>query len=290
MPNTEKVSPYALTSLQRVKDVLFGANSAQTTQYDLVLTRYVNAASAFLEGQCARQFVQRQYINETITAAERRQKRLVLRQFPVTYVFLSGDILQGTNTILNCSNVNGIKVGMPIFAPNLIPQSNAIDGFTTVTIVSGTTITISKNATGTQVGAQIEVSGLINMQYLSGLPVTNPVWTSYLPDNFQLKDQGRAGVVRLFGSFPTTYDSSVRATFWAGYLVDWENAGDGLKHTLPADLSSTADNMVVRRYKRMSFGDKSSESMAGATVSWDKDFSAEDKATILRYRRMPIIM
>ena len=47
---------------------------------------------------------------------------------------------------------------------------------------------------------------------------------------------------------------------------------------------------VVRRFKRRNLGGKSSEALGGATVTWEKTLDTVDEQTILRYRRMPIIM
>lgn len=288
----EKLLPYALTSPQRVKDILFDTNS-QTANYDDVLRRDINAVTDYIEGQCARRFVQTLYTNEVFSGVSYKQRRLILRQFPITYLIIAGDTTQGSITVQNCTNLNGVKVGMPVFGPGTIPQPNSIPqtgvAYTTVaSIVDSKTITLSAAAVATQVQSQLEISGLINLQFRSGTPVTNPAWTNYIPDQFELKDQGRAGIIRVYGYIQRIYDNSIRATYWAGYLTNWENAGDNLTHTLPADLSRTAENLVVRRFRKRQSGDTTSQSLGGSTYNWDRELSLEDKDTIARYRRLPI--
>ncbi len=267
----------------------------QPAAFDAEITRMINGATDFIQGECGgRKFLQQEYINEVFSGTSYKQRRLILRQFPVTYVQLAGDVTAGSNTILNCTNLNGVKVGMPIFGPGTIPQPMYIpqngSTFATVTNVGsdGKTLTISVNAAATQLQAQLEISGLVNLEFRSGTPTTNPAWTNYIPDQFELKDQGRAGIIRVYGYIQRIYDNSIRATYWAGYLVNWANAGDNLTHTLPADLTRTCENLVVRSFKRRQLAGQTSVALMGATTSYDKELSTEDKAVILRYKKVPI--
>ncbi len=188
-------------------------------------------------------------------------------------------------------------VGMAVFAPGvvttgqpgtMIQQNGAV--VTTVTAVNSgaKTITLSLNASYTQLQANIQISGLVELDYMGGTPVTDPTWTPYIPDQYKLKDYGRAGIIRVYGLIQRIYDSSIRATYWAGYLINWANAGDNATHTLPADISGAVESMVMRRFKRRQSGDLNSISFGGSNNSWDKDIPLEVKDALNRYRRAPI--
>lgn len=265
----------------------------QPSAFDTELTRFINEETDWFEHQTGRRFILTQYLNDEESGVSYRQRRIVLRQYPLFFLQLSGDCTSGSTTILNCSNINGIQVGMPIFAYGVVPQPQLYipqsgSAFTTVTAVSGTTITISSPCVATQTQVAIEVSGLVNLQFMSGTPNTNPAWTNYIPDQFKVKDHGRAGIIRVYGYIQRIYDSSIRATYWSGYLINFANAGDNVTHTLPADVSGCVENRVVRRFKRRQQGDIKSQSLGGSTVTWDGAPSAEDQDAINRYRRAPI--
>ena len=292
MASQEKALPYALTSLQRVKDLIFDPSS-QSDTFDTVLTREINAVSDYLESQTGRRFLLTQYTNDEMSGISYKQRRIVLRQYPVFYKITSGNLTNGSPAITNVPDMNGVKAGMVVYVPGTSPLPGTLifqNGSTPTTVVSVTSnsITLSQNATYTQTGASIQISGLIELDYLSGTPVTNPAWTPYIPDQYKLKDFGRAGIIRVYGYIQRIYDSSIRATYWAGYLINWQNAGDNLTHTLPADITRTAENLVVRRFQRRQKGDMSSQSLGGSNVTWEKDLTKEDRDTILRYKRMPI--
>lgn len=272
----------------------------QPSAFDTELTRMINSSSDYMQSITGRKFLLSLYTNDEESGVSYRQKRLVLRKYPIFYRKFSGDITQGSSTISNCTNLFGVAIGMPIFGYGVIPQPQIAipqngSVFTTVTGVTITnamtgagTLTISSPAIATQTQFALEISGLINLQFMSGTPVTNPAWTNYIPDQFKLKDNGRAGIIRVYGLIQRIYDSAIRATYWAGYLINWTNAGDNLSHTLPSDLSGAVETMVIRRFKRRQQGDISSQSLGGSNVTWDKDMPIEVKDVINRYKRAPI--
>ena len=247
-----------------------------------------------MQSVTGRKFLLQQYLNDEESGVSYRQKRIVLRKYPIFYKKLSGDCVNGSTTIANCTDLNGVAVGMPIFGYGVVPQpqlyipQNGSSFTTVVSIVDSQTITISSPAAATQTQVALEISGLINLQYMSGTPATNPAWTNYIPDQFKLKDNGRAGIIRVYGLIQRIYDSAIRATFWAGYLINWANAGDNLTHTLPADLSGAVETLVIRQFKRRQTGGATTQSLGGSNVSWDKDLPTEVNDVINRYQRAPI--
>lgn len=269
----------------------------QPSAFDTELTRMINSATDWFESNTGRRFLLTQYLNDEMSGVSYRQRRIVLRNYPVFYKLIAGDLANGSNVVQNVSDMNGIAVGMAVFAPGvvttgqpgtMIQQNGAV--VTTVTAVNSgaKTITLSLNASYTQLQANIQISGLVELDYMGGTPVTNPAWTPYIPDQYKLKDYGRAGIIRVYGLIQRIYDSSIRATYWAGYLINWANAGDNATHTLPADISGAVESMVVRRFKRRQSGDLNSISFGGSNNSWDKDIPLEVKDALNRYRRAPI--
>lgn len=281
----EQVSNYALTTIARVKDRL----KINNTDNDAVITRVVNSATDLIERACGKSgierfpndghFVQKTYTNEVYSVRSSKQIYLPLRNAPVTYLIVTADLTQGSATVANCSPVIGIVKGMPLFnIQGLFPQG------TTVLSVSGTSVTMSQPASTTQVGANFEISGLINFQWRAGTP-SSPAWTPFIIDQFELDQQGYSGIIRAYDVMPVILNNMIRATYVAGFPVDWTNAGDGITHQLPADLTNTAENVAVRIYRRLPLSGQASEAIAGATTSWRDDLDKMDKDTIARYTR-----
>jgi hypothetical protein len=289
MTSKEQVYPYALTTLQRVKDRL-QLNNADS---DVVLTRVINASTDLIERECGKtgmdsypndgHFVQKTYTNEVYTAKGKKQQRLVLRNAPVTYLIVSANLTQGSAIAQNITPSTGIVAGMPLYAiQGLFPQG------TVVAAVSGSTVTMSQPASTTLSGAVFEISGLISFQWRSGTP-SNPNWTDFIQDQFELDQQGHSGIIHVYGSIPGLYNNMIRATYVAGYPKDWLNAGNGSTHQLPADLTNTCENIVERIFKRRGLAGKASESIAGATVAFRNDLDMIDLDTLERYRRPALV-
>jgi hypothetical protein len=286
---SEVIAPYALTTLQRVKDRL----EIKINDSDPVLTRMINSATDFIERECGKtgleafpndgHFVQKTYKNEVYTAKGRKQERLVLRNAPVTYLLVTGNLTQGSAAVSNVTPSTGIVAGMPLYAiQGLFPQG------TVVSSVSGSTVTMSQSASVTLPGAVFEISGLISFQWRAGTP-SNPSWTDFIQDQYELDQMGRAGIIRVYGSIPGLYNNMIRATYVAGFPADWQNAGNGATHQLPSDLTDTCENIVVRTYKRRMVDGKASEAIQGATTSWRDQFDAHDRNVIANYSRPALI-
>jgi hypothetical protein len=212
----EKVSPYALTTLARVKERL----QILPNDSDVVLTRMINAVSTFIERECGKSgiekypndghFVLKTYTNEVYSIFGARQKFLVLRNAPV--------------------------------------------------------------------------SALTSFQYRAGTP-SNPSWTDFQIDQYELDQEGTSGIVRVYGVMPGSYSNMIRASYTSGFVVDWQNFGDYSKHRLPEDLTNTCENIVVRFFKRRQLDGKASETINGATTSWRNSLDGEDQAVLNHYKR-----
>jgi len=284
----EKVSPYALTTLARVKDRL----SIAISDSDAVLTRVINGATDLIERECGKSglerfpndghFVQKTYTNEVYSIRGSKQIFLVLRNAPVTYLIVSGNLTAGSAVVAGVTPNVGIVPNMPLYAiQGLFPAG------TTVLSAEGNEVTMSQPAQVTQTGAVFEVSGLISFQWRAGTPDA-PSWTSFFAPQYELEAQGYSGIVRVYGPIPRVYSNMVRATYQAGFSVDWQNAGNGTTHQLPADLTNLCEDIVERIFIRRRLAGKSSESLQGATTSWRNELDAIDLRVIENYRRVGI--
>lgn len=279
----ESILPYALTTLQRVKDRIWDTNlSAQPTAFDSLLTRMINGVTDFVERECGnRRFVLTLYTNEIYSMMSARQKKVIVRNAPVVFQTVTGNTSVGSATISAISNTTAMVVGMPI-------QGDGIQSGAVISAIGTTTITISKTATLAGTTTYFQVNGIISFQFRAG-PPSAPNWTAFIPDQFELVNDGKAGILRIYGSLPSLYSNMARVTYSAGYAVNWANAGDGITHQLPASLSDLVENLVVRRFKRRQFAGKQSEGLEGATTSWNKEIDNEDVDVLQQFRRMPTI-
>ena len=132
------------------------------------------------------------------------------------------------------------------------------------------------------------VPGSLSLYYRAGLP-SNPLWTPFIVDQYELLEDGQSGMVRVYGPLTLAryINNAVRASYAAGYLIDWDNQDDPTKHNLPGDLSYLCENLVVRFFKRRSLGDKKGESFNGANIQWKDSLADEDTATLRQYQRVP---
>ncbi len=285
MPNQEKVYPYALTTLARVKDAL----SLSDNVWDSVLSRYINATTDYIERSCGKtglekypndgHFVQKTYTREVYSVRGARQDKLVLKNAPVFYAVTTGNVTASSPTVTNIPSTAGMAVGMPVLAQGIVPQNTTI-----ATVNSATQITLSLPASITQTGALLEISGLIAFEWRAGTP-SNPNWTAFIQDQFELEEQGYSGILRVYGHMPYIYSNMLRATYLAGYPVDWQNAGNATTHRLPTDLTETCDNIVTRLFKRRELAGQASNSFNGATIAWRNALDDFDLQTIAKYTR-----
>lgn len=264
----------------------------QPIAFDSVIIRLINSVTDYFERECdGRRFFMTTYNNDVYSVSGTKQHYLVLRQAPVFYAVMTGDTTTGSAVITNCFGIEGILPGMPISGDGIVPGPINSGNPVTVTAVdlSAKTVTISNAAVANVTAGNQMVYGIYKLEYRAGTPST-PGWTKFILDQFELIDNGKAGVIRVYGVMPRLYNNMVRASYSAGYLIDWTNAGNGTTHTLPSDISRTIENLVVRWFKRRDSPGKSGETLAGTTINWNKLIDAEDMDVIKHYRRAPIIM
>lgn len=136
---------------------------------------------------------------------------------------------------------------------------------------------------------QLPVVVLTSFQFRAGTP-SNPAWTSFLADTYELLQDGASGIIKVYGGLGGIFGgfsggiNQVRATYDAGYLIDFANAGSGT-HTLPFDLSDLCERLTIKLYKRREEVGKSASAAGEASVSWKDLLEDEDLRTIAKYRR-----
>ena len=140
---------------------------------------------------------------------------------------------------------------------------------------------------------QAPVTALTSFQFRTGTP-SNPSWTNFILDTYELLQDGASGIIKVYGGVGGIYGgfsggvNSVRATYAAGYLIDFANAGSAT-HTLPFDLSDLCERLVIKLFKRRESEGKLNEAYDGGSVTWKSLFDEEDKLTIAKYRREPTL-
>lgn len=132
---------------------------------------------------------------------------------------------------------------------------------------------------------QTPVTALTSLQYRAGTPTT-PAWTSYLSDDYELVNDGKSGLVRVYGGIYRG-SNTIRATYTAGYKIAFDTPADSALHTLPFDLSDLAERLITKRLKKRDHEGKLNESFDGGTLTWDAFIDASDREIVNRYTRLP---
>lgn len=130
---------------------------------------------------------------------------------------------------------------------------------------------------------QTPVSAVASIQYRAGLK-SNPSWTDFAADDWELLEDGATGIIEFHGS-PGSGINNLRATYTAGYKINFSNYGDSNTHTLPADITDLVERIVVKLFKRREAEGKSQDSFNNGSITWKDTLSAEDQATLAKYRR-----
>ncbi len=259
----------------------------QPVAFDNILIRMINSCTDFVERECGgRRFAQTLRTNEVYSAYGAQQRYMVAKNCPINTFLTAGNMVAASNVVTAIPSTAGMQVGMPIVNCANLPPGIIV---TITAINSSSSITLSAAAMATSTAEFFQVNGLVSFQWRAGTP-NAPSWTSFVPDQFELVEDGKAGIIRLYGIMPRLYNNMARITYWSGFLINWANAGDSVTHTLPSDLSNTVENLVVRVYKRRQMAGKTSEALEGATTSWDRNIDADDKDVFGHYRMVPTIM
>lgn len=132
---------------------------------------------------------------------------------------------------------------------------------------------------------QTPVTVLTSLSYRLGTP-SAPSWTLYSADDYELVNDGKSGLVRVYGGIYRG-SNTIRATYTAGYKIAFDTPTNASLHTLPFDLTDLAERLITKRLKKRDHEGKLNESFDGGTVTWDAFIDASDKEIVNRYSRLP---
>jgi hypothetical protein len=289
---TDYLSPLALTTLQRVKDLLFDPNKT------ILVTGCTITANS----------------NSISTGTIPAGRTIIVGQQISGWGIPSGTTILAISgsTIIISQNATLTNSGQTV---TVIDQPSAYDAVLTRMINSLTDFisnecgvfsfvqqTYTNEVYSADATKQIylvlrnkPVFSISSFQYRAGTP-TNPSWTDFIADQYELIDPRTdpisgliwypSGVIRVYGVIPRLYNNMLRVTYVAGYPVDWANAGNRTTHLLPADLTNLCENLVVRRFKRRQLAGQSSMQIEGSNVSgWRNVLDAEDEDILGQYRQ-----
>jgi hypothetical protein len=288
----EQVSPFALTTLQRVKDLVLDPNlTISLTGCVLNGTTDVTGVT-LLSGKriMVGQPISGTYIPAGTTIAA------VVSSTEITLSQAATQSVTGQTLIVidQTTAFDTVLTRLINWATNFINNECGVYSFVQQTYANDTYSIDNPRQSFLQL-RNIPVFSLTSLQWRAGTP-TNPSWTDFIPDQFELVDPRTdpisgltwypSGIVRVYGVLPRIYSNMIRATYVAGYPVNWANPEDHNTHWLPGDLTSVCENLVVRRFKRRMLAGQSSQSLDGGTTSWRDKLDAEDLAVLGQYRQL----
>lgn len=138
-----------LATLDQVKTAIF--LPASSTAQDSQLTQLLIGCDAAIKKYCKQNF-ESQNITDYPIVARLGQAKLITREAPVRCVFLSGTLTNGSPTITGLTGTGPYSTSQLVVGQAVAQTGNntvltAIPAFTTVSGISGSTVTMSQNAT-----------------------------------------------------------------------------------------------------------------------------------------------
>jgi hypothetical protein len=121
------------------------------------------------------------------------------------------------------------------------------------------------------------VTALTSVEYRIGT-VSAPGWEAFDPNYFELDPDLDA--VLFYGGVPKG-KRNIRINYAGGYEIDFD---DPENHTLPFDLSDTAENLVVKAFLKRNSHGKSNEAFDGASITWKDQMAQEHVSTLTKYQ------
>jgi len=287
----EQISPLALTTLARVKDILFDPSQVIQVTGNTTNTSTTVASTVLQTGKVVRigQTITGPGIPAGTTVAATTTNTLTLSQAATATA--SGVVLTVVDQPVNYDTlltrlINSVSdyVSNECGRYSFVQQTYTNDTYSIDT--PRQIFLILRNT---------PVFSITSLQWRAGTP-TNPNWTAFIADQYELVDPRTdpisgltwypSGEVRVYGVLPRIYSNMIRATYVAGYPVNWANAGDRNTHLLPADVTYLCENLVARRFKRRQLAGMSAQALEGATHSWRNVLDQEDLDVLGQYRQL----
>lgn len=142
---------------------------------------------------------------------------------------------------------------------------------------------------------------LTSLQFRTGT-LANPIFQDFQTNDFILIPEG--GYIEILQGFRVTLSGraitdakfrgvqNIRATYDAGFLIDFNFPDDTAKHTLPLDIEDFVIRLVGRRFNKRKAEGVASESVEGASITWTNPtsdmLSDDDKAILKKYERKQV--
>jgi hypothetical protein len=289
----DQLSPFALTTLQRVKDLLFDPNlTISLTGASLTNSSTDVTALSVPTGKNIK-------VGQAIMGTGIPNGTTIAAIISSTEITLSQAATQ-TNTGQTLTVVDqptafdAVLVRLINWATNYINNECGRYSFVQQTYVNDT-YSIDNPRQSFLLLRNTPVFSISSFQWRAGTP-THPSWTDFIGDQYELVDPRTdpvsgtiwypSGEVRVYGVLPRLYSNMIRATYVGGYPVNWNNPEDHNTHWLPGDITNVCENLVVRRFTRRQTGGKSSQSLEGANVSWRNTLDQEDQDVLGQYRQL----
>lgn len=111
---------------------------------------------------------------------------------------------------------------------------------------------------------QLPVSAISAVEYRSGTP-SSPQWVTYSADGYL--PYFSTGYIYFYGALPQIAQG-MRISYTAGYLIDWNNEFSAT-HTLPADLTLAANEMVASLFNTRRASGITNETTEGQSITYD---------------------
>jgi hypothetical protein len=292
----EQVSPFTLTTLQRVKDLLFDPSqlitiTATTTNDSNVLSSVTIQAGKILR------------VGQTITGTG--ITTIAGNGIPVGTVLtvVGNGMLTISQNATAGATVTLYVIDQPVafdlvltrlinWATNYLNNECGRTSFVQQTYINDT-YSIDNARQSFLILRNTPVFSISSFQWRAGTP-SNPSWTDFIPDQYELVNPRTdpvsgtvwypSGMVRVYGVLPRLYSNMIRASYVGGYPVNWANPEDHNTHWLPGDITNVCENLVVRRFKRRQLAGQNSQALEGATSSWRNEIDAEDIDVINQYK------
>ena len=293
------LSPFALTTLQRVKDLLFDPNQTILVT-GCTITQNSNSISGATIPTGKNVVVGQQISGWGIPTGT-----TILAISGSTFIISQNATLSNsgqTVTVIDQTPAyDAVLTRMINYATNYINNECGRNSFVQQTYVNDTySIDTPRQDTlllrNTPVFPAADGIHVTSFQWRAGTP-SNPSWTDFIPDQYELinpahrPDSGQiwypSGMIRVYGVLPRIYSNMIRASYVGGYPVNWANPEDHNTHWLPGDITSVCENLVVRRFKRRGLAGQSSQSLEGSTITgWRNVLDAEDEDVLGQYRQL----
>ena len=296
---SEQLSPFALTTLQRVKDLLFDPNQTiLVTGCAIVQNSTTVSGGTIPTGRnvVAGQQISGLGIPSGTTVASISGSTITLSQEAT-----ASNSGQTVTVVDQTPNYDDILTRMINYATNYINNECGRYSFVQQTYVNDTYSIDSPRQTSfccairryfrpPMASTSHRSNGARARRATRAGPISFPTSTSWWTPartRYPAKSGIRRAEIRVYGVLPRMYSNMIRVSYTGGYPVNWANPEDHNTHWLPGDITSVCENLVVRRFKRRGLAGQSSQSLEGTTITgWRNVLDQEDLDVLGQYTQL----